>query len=84
MTANNNLLNCLGIITARSGSKGVPGKNIRDLAGKPMISYAVEVGLKCKYISTVMVTTDGAEIATVAQKAGAEVPFLRPAHGTTT
>ena len=71
---------CLGIITARSGSKGVPNKNIRDLCGKPLINYAVEVGLGCPYIETVMVTTDDKEIETLAKKAGAEVPFLRPSN----
>ena len=71
---------CLGIITARSGSKGVPNKNIRDLCGKPLISYAVEVGLDCPYIESVMVTTDNKEIEVVAKRAGAEVPFLRPSN----
>ena len=55
MITNNNFPNCLGVITARSGSKGIPDKNIRNLAGKPMINYAIEVGLKCKYITNVMV-----------------------------
>lgn len=69
---------CLGIITARSGSKGVPNKNIRNLCGKPLINYTVEVGLSCPFIDSLMVTTDSHEIAAVAKSAGAEVPFLRP------
>jgi len=69
---------CLGIITARSGSKGVPNKNIRDLCGKPLINYAVEVALGCPYIESVMVSTDSKEIEAAAIRAGAEVPFLRP------
>jgi CMP-N,N'-diacetyllegionaminic acid synthase len=71
---------CLGIITARGGSKGVPNKNIRDLAGKPMINYAIEIGLNCPYIDTVMVSTDSEEIGEVAAQAGADIPFIRPSN----
>ena len=70
---------CLGIVTARSGSKGVPRKNVRALAGKPMIHYAIAAGLACPHIDRVMITTDSPEIADVARAAGAEAPFLRPA-----
>jgi CMP-N-acetylneuraminic acid synthetase len=56
----------------------VPKKNVRKLVGKPMIEYSIEVGLKCPYINTLMVTTDSEEIKQVAKKAGAEVPFIRP------
>jgi len=69
---------CLGIITARGGSKGVPDKNIRLLAGKPVLDYVIEVGLACQYIDTLMVTTESDEIAEVAIRAGAMVPFVRP------
>ena len=69
---------CLAIVTARGGSKGVPDKNIRDLAGRPMIHYAISAGLDCPHIDRVMVTTDSEEIAAVARAGGAEVPFLRP------
>lgn len=68
----------LGIIPARAGSKGIKDKNIINLNGKPLIAHSIEVGLKSKYIDKVVVTTDGEEIAKVARKYGAEVPFLRP------
>ena len=68
----------IAIIPARSGSKGIKYKNIIDLNGKPLIAHSIEVGLKSKYIDKVVVTTDGEEIANVARKYGAEVPFLRP------
>ncbi len=67
-------------IFARGGSKGVRGKNIRDLAGKPMIAYAIESAKNSKYISRVIVSTDSEEIAAVARKYGAEVPFMRPSE----
>jgi len=68
----------LAIIPARGGSKGLPGKNIKNLCGKPLIAWSIETGLNSKYIDEVMVTTDSQEIADVAQKYGANVPFLRP------
>lgn len=70
----------IGFIFARGGSKGVPGKNIKPLAGKPLIAYAIEAGLACKELETVIVSTDDQEIAEVAKAYGAEVPFLRPAE----
>jgi len=66
------------IIPARGGSKGVPRKNIKLLNGRPLISYAINVALKSKYIDRVIVSTDDKEIAKIAQKYKAEVPFLRP------
>jgi CMP-N-acetylneuraminic acid synthetase len=69
----------LGLIPARSGSVGVPGKNIRPLAGTPLIVYSVRAALGSRLDRTV-VSTDSEEIATVAATAGAERPFLRPAH----
>ena len=69
----------IAVIPARGGSKGVPGKNIKDLYGKPLIAYTIEAALNAKYISEVIVSTDDEEIAKVAQKYGAKVPFLRPA-----
>lgn len=69
----------LAIIPARSGSKGLPGKNVRDLCGKPLIAWSIEQGLACEYIDTVLVSTDGEEIAAIAAQCGARVPFLRPA-----
>lgn len=68
----------LAIIPARGGSKGLPGKNIKLLNGKPLIAYTIESALKSKYIDRVIVTTDSNEIAEVAKKYGADVPFIRP------
>lgn len=68
----------LAIIPARGGSKGLPGKNIKELCGKPLIAWSIEAGLKSKYIDEVMVTTDSQDIADIAKKYGANVPFLRP------
>lgn len=70
----------LAIIPARAGSKGIKDKNIIDLNGKPLISYSIESALKSKYITKVVVSTDGEHIARVAEEYGAEVPFLRPAY----
>ena len=64
-------------IAARGGSKGVVGKNIRLLAGKPLIAYAIESSIKSKIFSHVVVSTEDKEIARISQKFGAEVPFLR-------
>ncbi len=68
----------LAIIPARSGSKGVPNKNIRDINGHPLISWSIKQALKVPAISNVMVSTDSVEIANIAKKYGAEVPFIRP------
>jgi N-acylneuraminate cytidylyltransferase/CMP-N,N'-diacetyllegionaminic acid synthase len=70
----------LAIIPARSGSKGLPGKNIRQLIDKPLIAWSIEQALACKYISEVIVSTDSQEIADIAIAYGAKVPFLRPAY----
>lgn len=70
----------VGLISARGGSKGVPRKNIRPLAGKPLIGWAIEVARKCPSLDRVIVSTDDAEIADVARRFGAEVPFLRPSE----
>lgn len=67
-------------ICARGGSKGVPNKNIRELAGKPLIAHTIEQALACPLIDRVVVSTDSEKIAAVARQYGAEVPFLRPAH----
>src|SRR3989344_946369 len=68
----------LAIIPARGGSKSVPKKNIYPLNGKPLIYYSISSGLKAKYIDRLIVSTDSPEIAKVARKYKAEVPFLRP------
>ncbi|MGI9526133.1 MAG: cytidylyltransferase domain-containing protein [Weeksellaceae bacterium] len=68
----------LAIIPARGGSKGLPGKNIKILNGKPLIAYTIEAALGSKYIERVIVNTDDEDIATVSLKYGAEIPFIRP------
>uniref|UniRef100_A0A7S1RJD2 N-acylneuraminate cytidylyltransferase n=1 Tax=Alexandrium catenella TaxID=2925 RepID=A0A7S1RJD2_ALECA len=68
------------VIPARAGSKGVKGKNIKDFCGKPLMAWAINNGLKSKYISRTFVSTDSEEYRQVALKHGAEVPFLRPAE----
>jgi N-acylneuraminate cytidylyltransferase len=66
-------------IFARGGSKGLPGKNIMPLAGKPLIAWAIEQALAVTQIGRVIVSTDDDDIARVAQDCGAQVPFMRPA-----
>jgi len=68
----------LGIIPARSGSKGLPGKNIMSLCGKPLISWTIREALLSKYLDKVIVSTDDNKIALISRKYGADVPFLRP------
>ncbi len=70
----------LGVITARGGSKGIPGKNIKLLGGKPLIEYTIDVAKKSARITHLIVSTDDKAIADVAKAAGAEVPFVRPAE----
>lgn len=67
----------IAIITARSGSKGLKDKNIKELNGKPLMAYTIEAALESKQFETVMVSTDSEEYAKIARKYGAEVPFLR-------
>jgi CMP-N-acetylneuraminic acid synthetase len=69
----------LGLILARGGSKRLPGKNIRPLAGKPLIAWSIEAARACAAIEDVVVSTDDEAIADVARIHGARVPFLRPA-----
>jgi CMP-N-acetylneuraminic acid synthetase len=70
----------IAIIPARGGSKRIPGKNIRPLAGKPLIAYTIEAALGSGLFHRVVVSTDSHEIAAVARMHGAEVPFLRSAE----
>ncbi len=70
----------LGIIGARSGSKGLPGKNVRPLAGRPLLVHAVEAASRCRLVDRVLLSTDSDEYAAIARAAGAETPFLRPAE----
>lgn len=68
----------MGLIPARGGSKGLQGKNILPLSGKPLIAWTIEQSLTSKYLDRVVVSTDAEEIAAVARSYGAEVPFVRP------
>lgn len=68
----------LAVIPARGGSKGVPGKNIKELAGKPLIVYTIEAAITSNIFEKVIVSTDSPQIAEIAVDFGAEVPFLRP------
>lgn len=68
----------LGIIPARGGSKRIPRKNLVNLAGRPLIAYTIEAGLRCQYIDELQVSTDDEEIARMACALGAKVPFIRP------
>jgi CMP-N-acetylneuraminic acid synthetase len=67
------------IIPARGGSKGVPRKNVKELAGVPLIAFTVTAALECKAFGRVFVSTDDEGIASVAARWGADVPFMRPA-----
>lgn len=73
-------MNTVGFIFARGGSKGLPGKNIRPLAGKPLIAWSIEHAFSVKKIERLIVSTDSEEIATIARQYGAEVPFIRPSE----
>jgi CMP-N-acetylneuraminic acid synthetase len=68
----------LALVNARGGSKGVPRKNIRHLHGKPLIAWSIEAGLAAASVASLVVSTEDHEIAEVAQRHGARVPFLRP------
>ena len=68
---------CFAVIPARSGSKRIPGKNLRSLFGKPIIAYTIEAAIQSDLFECVVVSTDSQEIADVALRFGAEVPFLR-------
>jgi CMP-N-acetylneuraminic acid synthetase len=70
----------LAVITARGGSKGIPQKNLRLLAGKPLIAYSIQAALQSKTLNKIIVSTDDKTIADLSKQYGAEVPFLRPKH----
>jgi len=70
----------IAVIPARAGSKGLPGKNIRTLCGKPLIAWSIESALKSSYLDEIVVSTDSDEIARIASQCGAQVPFRRPAE----
>ena len=70
---------CVALVPARAGSKRVPGKNVRPLAGHPLVAYTIAAALESGVFDAVVVSTDSAEIAEIARHYGAECPFLRPA-----
>ena len=70
--------NVIGIIPARGGSTRIPRKNLKEMCGKPLIAWSIEAAKKSASISRVIVSTDDPEIAEVARRYGAEVPFMRP------
>ena len=67
----------IAIITARGGSKRIPRKNIKEFCGKPILAYSIEAAIRSGVFDTVMVSTDDREIADIAEKYGAQVPFFR-------
>jgi N-acylneuraminate cytidylyltransferase len=71
-------LKVFALIPARGGSKGVPKKNIKPLAGYPLIAYSIVAAKLCPLVDRIVVSTDSEEIANISQKYGAEVPFMRP------
>ena len=70
----------VAFVPARSGSERVPHKNVRPLAGHPLLAYAIETALQSGTFERVVVSTDSEEIADVARWYGADVPFLRPSE----
>jgi CMP-N-acetylneuraminic acid synthetase len=70
----------LGIVPARAGSKGIPGKNIRMMAGKSLLAYTAEAALGAAHLSRVLLSTDDPEIATIGRASGLDTPFLRPSR----
>lgn len=70
----------IAVIPARGGSKRIPRKNIREFAGQPMILFPIQCALRSGLFERVVVSTDDAEIAAIARRCGAEVPFMRPAE----
>lgn len=70
----------LAIIPARGGSKGLPGKNILPLAGRPLLAWSIEAAMGCPEIDRLILSSDDADIIATARQFGCEVPFVRPAH----
>lgn len=71
-------MNCLYLIPARGGSKGIPHKNIKELCGKPLIQYSIDIARKLTTDDNICVSTDDVEIKNVAESLGLKVPFMRP------
>jgi CMP-N,N'-diacetyllegionaminic acid synthase len=74
------MLSVLGIVTARGGSKGIPGKNLAPLGGKPLLAWTADAARAAKLLTRTVLSTDDQEIARVGRQCGLEVPFLRPAE----
>ena len=74
----------LAMITARGGSKRIPRKNIKEFNGKPIMAYSIEAAIRSGAFDEVMVSTDDQEIAEIARKYGASVPFMRSSASITT
>ncbi len=72
------MMKILAYIPARSGSTRIKNKNIKNFLGKPLIAYTIEQALACDFIDRIIVDTDSLKIAKIAEKYGAQVPFLRP------
>jgi CMP-N,N'-diacetyllegionaminic acid synthase len=70
----------LAVIAARGGSKGLPGKNIIELAGKPLVAWSIEAGRRSQYIDRLILSSENEDIIAVAKRFGCEVPFRRPAE----
>jgi len=70
----------LALVPARSGSKGLPGKNVRPLGGKPLLAWPIEAARASRLVDDVVISTDSAEFAEIAERHGARAPFLRPAE----
>src|SRR5437868_14236669 len=70
----------LGVITARGGSKGLPGKNLRPLAGTPLIAHTIDTALAAAAFDRLILSTDDETIAAAARSRGCDVPFMRPAE----
>lgn len=73
-------MHTVAVIPARGGSKGIPLKNIREVGGKPLVAWVIEACLEAESVDRTVVSTDHEEIAEVARRWGAEVPFMRPAE----
>ena len=73
-------MSLIAVIPARGGSKGIPRKNIRLFCGKPLLQWSIDVALSAPSVERVVVSTDDIEIAEIARRGGAEVPFLRPSE----
>lgn len=74
------MMDVIALIVARGGSKGIPRKNLRFVAGRPLIAWSIESALRSPTLSRVLVSTEDEEIAGVAREWGAEVPFMRPSE----